>query len=198
MNRHLGISLLALAVGPLAPVLAQPVRTNLADAAFAPVVNPPPLPPGVGMFFGPEDKLADRIIGAINSATSEILVCQHVLTHSGIARTLVDAFKRRKVIVVVLLDPSPNLAGQYQTPEYFAINGVPVYAMQTGGGNAYIVIDRKVVLTGTFDFTESATRTDESLLAISESGIVVRFYNHFVNRLRASRRFEGPSTTAVR
>lgn len=173
---------------------------TVADAAFAPITKPTPLPPGVAVLFGTEDDIAGRVVAAINSSTNEILVNQNVFTNGQIARALVDAFKRRKITVVVLLDPSPRLSMTYQTPGYFSINGVPVFATTTGAtnNNKYLVIDRTTVVTGSFDFTEAATRNDENLLIISEAGIAGRYYNHFVNRLRSSKRFDLPKTAPAK
>jgi len=179
---------------------AQPSIGAVADAAFAPVAKPTSLPPGVAVLFGTEDRIAERVVTAINSATNEILVNQSVFTNGQIARALVDAFRRRKVTVVVLLDPSPRLSVPYQTPGYFAINGVPVFATTAGStnNNKYVVIDRSTVLTGSFDFTEAATRNDENLLIISEAGIAVRYYNHFVGRLRTAKRFDLSALKSVK
>lgn len=179
---------------------AVPSLSQAADAAFAPVTNPPPLPPGVAVLFGPGDRIADRMVAAVESARNEILVNQSVFTNGAIARALVDAFKRRKVTVVVLLEPSPRLSVPYQTPSYFAINGVPVFAAASApfSNNKYMVIDRTTVVTGSFDYTEASTRADENVLIISEAGVAARYYNHFVSRLRASKPFPIPAGAAAK
>jgi phospholipase D len=160
-----------------AAVLVGPARGDRLDP-----IKPVAPGPGLAAYFNPGDDIQGQIRKAIAAAKTEILVNEYAITDSLIATDLVEAFKRRHVYVALLLDPSPAVRN-YQAPEYFVMNDLPVLLVQGTGynNNKYMVIDRQTVLTGSYDLTNAAAKKNgENLLVVSDAGIASAYYNHWV------------------
>jgi len=151
-------------------------------------MKPLAMPQGMQVLFTPDDNIEARIVELIGAAQSEILVNQYAITSRAIATALVEAYTKRKVYVGIVLEGQPAVTN-YQTPQYFLINSVPVVILQGREGrglnnNKYFVIDRQVVVTGSFDCTRAAaTRNDENVIIITDVAVAVAYYNHWARML---------------
>ena len=158
-----------------------------ADTGIRPA-DPLPLPAGVKIMFSPKDDIAGEIIRLINHANAEILFNVHAITNPRIAQALVTAFADRKVYVAGLMDSDPPITN-YTTPGYFTLNKLP-YAYPRGDGISdirYIVIDRQIVVTGSYDWTMSSqTKNHDNILEITEPSIALRYVKHFLIELHNS------------
>ncbi len=144
------------------------------------------MPANVVVLFNPEDQIEDKIVSLIGKAREEILVNHYVLTSQRIAAALVKAHNdpKRKVLVTVLLEASPAVA-DYQTPAYLVRNGLPVLLVRGKGcnNNRYLVIDRQMVITGSYELTVAAAqRNDENVIIITDASVAAAYYNHWVAR----------------
>lgn len=141
-----------------------------------------PMPPGVEVYFGPSENLEDRVVELIESATTEIVFNAYAITSHKVLTALMDAYVNRKLFIAGLLDPKPAVS-RYTTPQYFQVNGLPfAYPRITNAynNNSYIVIDRRVVLTGSYQFTQTRTPNEENFIIIYEPAVAIKYYNHFV------------------
>jgi phosphatidylserine/phosphatidylglycerophosphate/cardiolipin synthase-like enzyme len=146
------------------------------------------MPQGFAVFFNPGDNIQAKVKAAIGAAKTEILVNEYAITDPDIAMALVDAFKRNHVFVGLILEGKPAVKN-YQAPEYFLENDLPVLLVQDEGynNNKYILIDRQTVLTGSYDLTKAAaSRNRENLLITSEASIAVAYYNNWVSTAAAA------------
>ena len=103
----------------------------------------------------------------LDLAQSEILVQAYGFTHNAIAQALVRAHQRG-VKVQVLLDEKSESTNRYVI-SLFRSTGVPMRAdgSHAIAHNKVMVIDQQVVVTGSFNFTNSAeTRNAENLLIL--------------------------------
>lgn len=122
------------------------------------------------VFFCPEDNCSEQLISHIESAQDEIVIAIYSFTHDEISSALMGA-KERGVLVKIIFD-NQQAGNQYSEDEKLSEFGIPI-KIKSGSGymhNKFIVIDRKKVLTGSFNYSQNAdTKNDENLvLLVSE------------------------------
>ncbi|MDI9329975.1 MAG: phospholipase D family protein [Alphaproteobacteria bacterium] len=126
--------------------------------------------PGVQVLylgFTPPTGVANQIVQAIDQARTEVLVQAYGFTHNAIAQAVIRAHERG-VKTRVLLDEKSQGTNKYVIGLF---NGAGVSMRQDGAHaiahNKVIVIDQQVVITGSFNFTNSAeTRNAENVLIL--------------------------------
>lgn len=135
----------------------------------------------------PEENCTAFAVDAVDAAERQILVNAYTLTTgSGIVEALVRA-KQRGVDVKLIADrttPCERGSGI----ETIAHAEVPVW-IDRGVKIAHakaMVIDRKVVLTGSMNWTASAARNSEDLNLISSEAVAAVYTAHWQYRLVAS------------
>ena len=118
--------------------------------------NATPTSPSWRVCFTPGEQCADQLVAVLDAAKSSIRVQAYSFTAKDIADALIRA-QARGVDVVVILDKS-------QTRERFSM----IDEMKDGGILVYIddccaiahnkvmIIDERIVVTGSYNFTKSA------------------------------------------
>jgi len=163
---------LSLALGALSPTL--PVASVTSGAAVA-------------VCFEPEENCIAFAVDAIERAEDQILVNAYGLTAgSGVVEALVRA-KQRGVDVKLIADKSTPCERESGI-EPLARAGVPIWidrAVRIAHAKA-MVIDRKVVLTGSMNWTASAARNSEDLNLISSEAVAAAYTAHWQNRQAVS------------
>jgi len=159
------------------PLLAWVVQAAPMDARIH-VLPPPadiPLPSNISVLFAPGDNLEGAVVAALDQASTEILISQSAITSKKIGEAIVRAF-HRKIVVGIILQENPPVA-DYETPEFFDQNEVPyVYAVTKWNHNQkYCVIDRRIVLTGSYDWMALSGHNNENLLVANEPGIAAAY-----------------------
>jgi phosphatidylserine/phosphatidylglycerophosphate/cardiolipin synthase-like enzyme len=168
-------------------VLAAPVASGGTCLEVLPPPADLPLPSNVRVFFAPGDNLEGAVVAALDQASSEILASQFAVTSKKIGDAIVRAF-RRKVVVGLILEENPPIA-DYETPAFFDLNGIPyVYAVTKGNHHqAYCVIDRRIVLAGSYDWMALAGRNNENLLVLDEPGIAAAYARDWLETSRKAK-----------
>jgi phosphatidylserine/phosphatidylglycerophosphate/cardiolipin synthase-like enzyme len=124
----------------------------------------------VGIYFTPPADVAAAVIDVIDQSKSEVLVQAYGFTHNGIAQALVRAHTRG-VTVKVLLDAKTDSTNRYVT-DLLVTQQIPLRldAGHAIAHNKVIVVDGELVITGSFNFTNSAqTRNAENLLVLKST-----------------------------
>jgi phosphatidylserine/phosphatidylglycerophosphate/cardiolipin synthase-like enzyme len=130
--------------------------------------------------FTPPGGVAQNIVQAIDQAQNEVLVQAYGFTHNAIAQALVRAH-RRGVSVRVLLDQKSDSSNRY-VMGLLTDAGV---SMRLDGAHAIshnkvIVIDGKVLVTGSFNFTNSAeTRNAENVLILRGAALAQTYRDNW-------------------
>ena len=123
--------------------------------------------PTVSVCFTPRDNCTSTITHEIEQAKTEILVQAYSLTSKPIADAIVKA-KDSGVSIGVILDRSSKFARNSAT--FFSVlNGIPTYldGRHSIADNNMIVIDKRTVITGSYNFTnESDEKNAENLLIV--------------------------------
>lgn len=127
--------------------------------------------------FSPDGQGQALIVHAIDEARQEILVQAYGFTNKAILKALVDAH-RRGVLVKVILDKS-NQSKRYSGGTYVSNAGIPVWIdyRPSIAHNKVMIMDRRDVITGSFNFTASAQRRNaENVLYIQNSPRLAHAY----------------------
>jgi phosphatidylserine/phosphatidylglycerophosphate/cardiolipin synthase-like enzyme len=148
----------------------------------------------IRVYFSPDGGCTDAILRQINQAKTEILVQAYSFTSQPIARALLQA-KKRGVSILVVLDKS-NLTQKYSAATFLKNMDIPVFIddKHAIAHNKIMIIDNRVVITGSFNFTRAAeTRNAENLLILEDLPDLTRAYKeNFQKHLRHSVPYTGP------
>jgi len=130
----------------------------------------------LGVYFTPPANAAAAIIHAIDASQSEVLVQAYGFTHNGIAQALVRAHQRG-VSVRVLLDQKSDTANRYVIGVF---TDAQIELREDGkhaiAHNKVMVIDQSTVITGSFNFTNSAaTRNAENFLVLRSADLAEKY-----------------------
>jgi len=130
----------------------------------------------LGVYFTPPAGAAQAIVKAIDASNKEVLVQAYGFTHNAIAQAIVRAHQRG-VKVSVLLDQKSDHTNRYVVDLF---NNAQVTMRQDGkhaiAHNKVMVIDESIVITGSFNFTNSAeTRNAENFLILKSSPLAAHY-----------------------
>jgi phosphatidylserine/phosphatidylglycerophosphate/cardiolipin synthase-like enzyme len=109
-----------------------------------------------------------------------------------IAKALVDVYKRG-VHIETILDKSQRRQ-KYSAADFTAHMGIPTFidAVHAIAHNKVIIIDREVVITGSFNFTRAAEEKNaENLLIIRSKELANVYLENWDNHKRHSEKYEG-------
>ena len=130
----------------------------------------------MGVYFSPSPHAAQAVIQTVDASQREVLVEAYGFTHHGIAQALVRAHQRG-VLVRVVMDAKSANSNRYVTEvlqqENIAVRQDNKHAI---AHNKVMLIDESVVITGSFNFTNSAaTRNAENVLVLKSSDLAQRY-----------------------
>ena len=130
----------------------------------------------LGVYFTPPANAVTAIIKAIDASDREVLVQAYGFTHNGIAQALVRAHQRG-VLVRVLLDKKSASSNRYVIS---VLQHAQIDVRQDGkhaiAHNKVMVIDLNKVITGSFNFTNSAaTRNAENFLILKSEDLAQQY-----------------------
>ena len=135
----------------------------------------------VEVYFSPDDGTIEHVIALVQNAQDEILFMAFSFTDDDLALAMKEAVYSG-VEVAGVMDKSQalgNIGGEY---EYLLENGIAVRL----DGNPYsmhhkaLVIDDQIVITGSYNFSNSAkTRNDENTLVIHSQVIAALYKEEF-------------------
>ena len=148
----------------------------------------------IRVYFSPNGGCTDAIIREINQARSEILLQAYSFTSQPIAQALIRA-QKRGVKISAVLDKS-NRGQKYSAATFLKNMGIPVFidANHAIAHNKIMIIDNRVVITGSFNFTKAAeNKNAENILILDDLPELTRAYQeNFQQHLRHSVPYRGP------
>ena len=140
-----------------------------------------PAYPKHGIFFGPEDDPFLRIMEVLETVQHELLIGVYAFTDYRIANFLM-ILSSKGIHVRTLADPSWNLSNPSSAIPKI-VHFSPVVLANVEGAlfhDKYMIVDRTIVLFGSYNFTEAASsRNDEVLMISSDPALVSGFLAHF-------------------
>ena len=132
------------------------------------------------VFFCPEDNCSTELISHIDSANEEIVIAIYSFTLDNVSDALARA-RERGVSVRVVFDKL-QASNQYSVDEKLIEMGVATKIKEGSGymHNKFTVIDRKKVLTGSFNYSKNGdTKNDENLVLIISKKIAEQYVAEF-------------------
>lgn len=127
----------------------------------------------VGVYFSPDDGVMDLILEEVYSAREEVAFLGYSFTSDPLAQALVEK-ARQGVRVMGVFDSDMVVANTGSDYEWLLDAGLPVCRDGEAGlmHHKVIVIDRQVVITGSYNFTASAERyNDENILVLRDPNL---------------------------
>jgi len=138
----------------------------------------------IKIFFSPDGGIREEIIKRIDISQEYIDISMYSFTSESIAEALVRA-KERGTRVRILLDKL-QAAGRHSQYQYLLDNGIRVIIDVHAGimHNKIAIIDGRVLLTGSFNWTKSAEeKNEENLLLFIDEEEIIRIYQMRLNYL---------------
>jgi phosphatidylserine/phosphatidylglycerophosphate/cardiolipin synthase-like enzyme len=146
----------------------------------------------IDAYFSPRGGAMQAIVKELDNAKKEILVQAYSFTSAEIIKALVQAHKRG-VFVEVIIDKSQASGKKYTSADYLAHVGIPTYidSAHAIAHNKIMIIDRDVMITGSFNFTKAAEEKNaENLLVIKENpGLLQRYARNYEEHRGHSERY---------
>ncbi len=133
------------------------------------------------IYFSPEDKFREsKLLPLINRAKKSIHFLIYSFTNKEIANALINAYNRG-VEIKGVFDKSWS-TNRYSKDEYLKDTGIDIkydsnpYTLH----NKVMIIDDKIVVTGSYNFTNSAdSKNEENSLVIKNEQIADRYEDEF-------------------
>ena len=144
--------------------------------------------------FSPEGQCTKRIVSAIESAKTSILVHSYSFTSQPIAQALVHAFEKG-VDVKVLIDKS-QLRGKHSQLSFISQRGIPVFIDPAAGiaHSKVMIIDERLILTGSFNWSKAAdSKNAENLLFLEDPALAQVYKKNWDYRVSTSRKVRASS-----
>ena len=144
------------------------------------------------VFFSPKGGCTQAIVDTTEQAKTEILVQAYSFTSQPIAEALVNAYKRN-IKVEIILDKS-QLTAKSSMLSYVASAGIPTYidSKHAIAHNKIMIIDRKTVITGSFNFTKSAEEKNaENLIILPSKELAKEYISNFNTHKQHSVKYGG-------
>jgi phosphatidylserine/phosphatidylglycerophosphate/cardiolipin synthase-like enzyme len=139
--------------------------------------------PTVASHFSPKGGCTDAVLREIQRARRQILVQAYSFTSEVLARGLIEA-KKRGVDVEILLDKS-NEVERHSDLHILLENGLPplIDGAHAIAHNKIMIIDKRTLVTGSFNFTNQAEHENaENLLIIKgHPELIQEYHKNFVS-----------------
>jgi phosphatidylserine/phosphatidylglycerophosphate/cardiolipin synthase-like enzyme len=133
-------------------------------------------------YFSRVDPCDEIIIGLLDSAKHEVNIAVYSITRTIIANAIIRTHKRGVSVKMITDAEQANFAGsQVQNIEQ---GGVPMKKVDHPGTGAmhhkFAVVDKRITVTGSFNWTTNATNNnDENLLVIESAEIALKHHKEF-------------------
>lgn len=144
---------------------------------------------GIMAWFSPDGGIEEAIKEAIDGAQKEILVGMYQFTNRDLAQALVAA-QKRGVKVMCILD-ADQIDEKFAMAPILKEGGIelkafrPVYVKGSASSpkyhQKYAVIDERLLITGSFNWTTAADRQNhENIVVLEHAGLAKMFREQFI------------------
>lgn len=135
----------------------------------------------VEVYFSPDDHVARRIVKLLREARHSIIFMAYSFTANDFGDVIVQKAQEGLKVQGVMEDvqAKSNTGTEYDA---FLAAGLPVYLDGNEGQmhHKVIIIDGEIVITGSYNFTASAERSnDENVVIIHDTQIAIWFLTEF-------------------
>lgn len=138
----------------------------------------------ITILFSPQDKgITNNVIPLVNSAKNEIYMPAFLITHKGLTNALINAHRRGVNVRLILDATSTNTRNS--TLMALRSGGIPVKVENYAGKmhSKVIIIDKKYVITGSTNFSNSGENKNDENMVIIENSKIAKVYADFFEYL---------------
>ena len=137
--------------------------------------------------FSPHGNCSIYILREIDQAKKELLVAVYAFTNDDLANALVQA-KKRGLVVQIVVDREFDAGNEKSKAKFLEAGKIPLRRVSGGKTTSqdrdsglmhqkFAVIDRRIVLTGSYNWTHAADKlNDENLLLFRDAGALAEDY----------------------
>ncbi|MFT3735976.1 MAG: phospholipase D-like domain-containing protein [Rhodocyclaceae bacterium] len=132
------------------------------------------------VFFSPGDECLQTIVSQLRLARQSVDVCVFTISDDRISDELLNAYRRGVSLRIITDDDKAMDEGSDVSRLRDA--GIPLLTDQSPAHmhHKFAIIDRRVLLNGSYNWTRSAARHNEENLVLSaDSGLLEAFGKHF-------------------
>ena len=132
------------------------------------------------VYFSPGDDCVNHIIELIESAISELAICVFTISDDRITRAIVEAMKNG--IAVRIISDNFKMEDTGSDIEDLSRAGIPVKLDTTENHmhHKFCIVDKKIVLTGSYNWTRSAALyNQENVISTDDEFVVEKFVSEF-------------------
>lgn len=136
-------------------------------------------------YFSPGEDCKRRIIGAIKHAKKSVDVCVFTISDDQISQSLLDAHRKSINIRIITDNDKANDMGS--DVDMLQSKGVPVIK-DTGPHHMhhkFAIIDDRFLINGSFNWTRSASTSNEENITVSHSAELLKAFRHEFDKLWA-------------
>jgi phosphatidylserine/phosphatidylglycerophosphate/cardiolipin synthase-like enzyme len=133
--------------------------------------------PRLEAYFSPGDSPTEAIIRELDKAKKSIRMQAYSLTHPKIIEAIISANKRGAKTDIIL-DYNQALDKDARYAIMHLIHSEAIVALDNnhkGAHNKVIIIDDRIVITGSFNFTKKAEKNAENLLIIEDTELAWQY-----------------------
>ena len=137
------------------------------------------------VFFCPADDCADQLIQKIDGAEESVHVAIYSFTLDSVSDALAEAHE--KGVEVKIVFDEQQAGNQYSEDEKLEQEGIFVKRKKPVMHNKFTIIDREIVCTGSFNYSQNAdTSNNENLLCFEDIGVALEYELEFQKLWEAS------------
>jgi len=132
------------------------------------------------VFFSPGDDCLNHIIDLINEACTHLDICVFTISDDRITRAIVDAMKNG--VEIRIITDNFKVSDTGSDIEGLGLVGITVKLDTTDNHmhHKFFVVDKKLVLTGSYNWTRSAALyNQENVISTDDEFVVEKFLNEF-------------------
>lgn len=169
--------------------MKKPLQAAIVTAVFSVTFVSISFAQETKVFFSPRGGCEKAIVTELAKARVSIDVAMYYLTSTPIVKQLVAA-KKRGVAVRVFLDKSQKNSSDTR---YLKNKGVNLRIYKGSGlmHNKIGIVDGKVLITGSFNWTDNAEKDNqENLVIITNKSLIDQYAKHFEAMWNAGQEFE--------
>ena len=137
-----------------------------------------PKPRYLDAFFFPNERNIDRLISYLSKAQVSMNVCVFNMTNDKLANALHDAHKRG--VKVRIISDDECMQSQGSDVKWLAEQGIPVRTDDNPNvhmHNKFVVIDNTHLITGSFNWTVQAGKSNQENLLVVDNPYYIEKYN---------------------
>ena len=132
------------------------------------------------VFFSPGEDCVNHIIDLINVAYTQLDICVFTISDDRISRAIVEAMKNG--VEIRIISDNFKVEDTGSDIEDLSRVGIPVKFDTTDNHmhHKFMIVDKKIVLTGSYNWTRSAALyNQENILSTDDEEVVSKFSNEF-------------------